>query len=122
MSMEALIDPSALLEHLESKKEELPERLGKLVQDVSNIYKNAVVLEAPRITGNLKSSIRVEDIDDFTRRVYPDEHQAPYAEYVIRGVRGKAFVGENDFLGRGAEQGKAMSEGTINEFLGWLKS
>lgn len=120
--MEALIDPSALLEHLEFKKDELPERLGKLVQDVSNIYRNAVVLEAPRITGNLKSSIRVEDIDDFTRRVYPDERQAPYAEYVIRGVRGKAFVGENDFLGRGAEQGRAMSEGTINEFLGWLKS
>lgn len=122
MSMEALIDSSALLQNLESKKDELPGRLGKLVQDVSNIYRNAVVLEAPRITGNLKSSIRVEDIDEFSRRVYPDEGQAPYAYYVLKGIRGKAKVDENDFMGRGAEQGKQMSESNIDEFLGWLKS
>ena len=92
MSMEALIDSSALLQNLESKKDELPGRLGKLVQDVSNIYRNAVVLEAPRITGNLKSSIRVEDIDDFSRRVYPDEGQARYGYFVLIGVRGKGRV------------------------------
>lgn len=77
MTVEALIDASVLIEHLESKRQEIPSRLGELVQTVSNIYRNSVVLEAPRITGNLKSSIRVEDVDPLTRRVYPDEGQAP---------------------------------------------
>ena len=90
--MEALIDTALLVQHLQEKQDEIPARLGKLIDDVSNVYRNYVVLEAPRITGNLKSSIRVEDVDALTRRVFPDEHQAPYAEYVIRGVRGKGTV------------------------------
>ena len=120
MEMEALVDTSLLVEHLESKKDEIPSRLGKLVQDVSNIYKNMVVEEAPRITGNLKSSISVEDVDSLTRRVYPDEGQAPYAEYVLRGVRGKAKVAPNDFMGRGAERGQQMSQSYTDEFIRWL--
>ena len=116
MSMEALIDADVLVSNLQRKQDEIPDRLNRLVRDVSNIYRNMVVLEAPRITGNLKSSIRVEDIDNLSRRVFPDENQAPYAEYVLRGVRGKGKVG------RGAEKGKAMSDGKVNEFLSWLKS
>ena len=120
--MEALIDTSVLIEHLEDKKDEIPGRLIKLVSDVSNIYRNCVVLEAPRITGNLKGSIRVEDVDALSRRVYPDEGQAPYAIYVLEGVRGKARVEPNDFMGRGAERGQEMSQSNINEFIEWLKS
>ena len=122
MSMEALVDTSELIQHFESKKEEIPDKLGKLVQDVSNIYRNMVVLEAPRITGNLKSSIRVEDVDKLSRRVFPDEGQAPYAYYVLIGVRGKGRVPPNDFMGRGAERGKEGSETYVNEFMDWLKS
>lgn len=122
MTVEALIDASVLIEHLESKRQEIPSRLGELVQTVSNIYRNTVVLEAPRITGNLKSSIRVEDVDPLTRRVYPDEGQAPYAEYVLRGVRGKATVEPNDFMGRGAEKGREMSKSYTDEFIRWLTS
>ena len=122
MSMEALINADLLLQHLESKRDEIPSRLVTLVTDVSNIYRNCVVLEAPRITGNLKGSVRVEDIDNLSRRVYPDEGQAPYAIYVLEGVRGKARVEPNDFMGRGAERGQEMSQSNITEFIEWLKS
>ena len=106
MSMEALINADVLLNNLQRKQDEIPDRLNRLVRDVSNIYRNMVVLEAPRITGNLKSSIRVEDVDALTRRVFPDENQAPYAIYVLEGVRGKGRVAPNDFMGRGAEKGQ----------------
>ncbi|WP_407376624.1 hypothetical protein [Methanobrevibacter sp.] len=119
--MEALIDSSVLMEHLQSKHDEIPDKLGELVQNVSNVYRNFVVLEAPRITGNLKSSIRVEDVDQLSRRVYPDEGQAPYAIYVLKGVRGKATVEPNDFMGRGAERGRTASEKYITDFISWLK-
>lgn len=122
MSMEALINADVLAANLQRKHDEIPDRLNRLVHDVSNIYRNMVVIEAPRITGNLKSSIRVEDIDNLSRRVFPDENQAPYAEYVLCGIRGKGKVPENDFMGRGAEKGKVMSDGKVNEFLSWLKS
>lgn len=122
MSMEALINADVLAANLQRKHDEIPDRLNRLVRDVSNIYRNMVVLEAPRITGNLKSSIRVEDVDALSRRVYPDEGQAPYAIYVLEGVRGKARVEPNDFMGRGAEAGQEMSQSNINEFIEWLKS
>jgi len=122
MNMEALINTDVLAANLQRKHDEIPDRLNRLVHDVSNIYRNMVVLEAPRITGNLKGSIRVEDIDNLSRRVFPDEGQAPYAIYVLKGVRGKARVEPNDFMGRGAEKGKVMSDGKVNEFLSWLKS
>lgn len=121
MKVEALVDTSVILQHLQKKQDELPDRLGKLVQDVSNVYKNKVVLEAPRITGNLKSSVRVEDVDNLTRRVYPDEGQAPYAIYVLKGVRGKGRVAPNDFIGRGAEAGRTASEKYVTDFISWLE-
>ena len=119
--MEVLLDTSVLIEPLQRKHDEIPDRLGQLVQNVSNVYKNYVVIEAPRITGNLKSSIRVEDVDKLTRRVYPDEGQAPYAIYVLEGIRGKGRVAPNDFMGRGAERGRTSSEKYVTDFITWLK-
>ena len=69
-----------------------------------------------------QGSIRVEDVDPLTRRVYPDEGQAPYAIYVLEGIRGKGRVEPNDFMGRGAEKGREMSKSYTDEFIRWLTS
>ncbi len=86
MSVDVLIDDTDLIQKLYSKSEELPEKLSSLVSECAFIIQNNVMDEAPVITHNLQGSTKVENLDPFTSRIYPDEGQAPYAEFVINGT------------------------------------
>lgn len=94
MSMEALIEADLLIKNLNKRGTEIPEKLQKLVSEVSFIVQGKVQDAAPinkgpdaHSRGTLKSSIRVENIGDFSARIFPDENIAYYAEYVMAGTR-----------------------------------
>ena len=120
MTLEVLVDNETLIKGLQTKSDELPEQLRKLTNEAAFAIDAHVKMEVPVITGNLQGSISVDNVSDYVKRIYPDEGIAPYAEYVLRGVRGKAFVGENDFLGRGFERAKPEIDSAVDEFKSWL--
>ena len=145
MSMEALIETETLVEHFNRKAEEIPDKLKSLVTEVAFIYQNNIMDEAPVITHNLQAATSIENIDDFTARVYPDEGTAPYAEYVILGtsphmifpVNKKALFWEgadhpvptgvlhpgtkpNPYFDRGAELARIEAGFEVEDFIRWL--
>ena len=125
MSLEVLIDNDTLLEGLQRKADELPEQLRELTNTVAFIVDEEIKKERPAgpmpvITGNLQGSISIDNVSDYIKRIYPDEGIAPYAEYVLRGIRGKAKVDEINFLGDGLRNAEPRVESEVNEFKSWL--
>ena len=93
MSMEALIESELLIKNLSARGDKIPEKLKKLVTEVSMIVQGKIQDAAPinkgpdaSSRGTLKSSIRRENIGDFSVRIFPDEGIAPYAIYVMAGT------------------------------------
>lgn len=104
MGMDALIEADVLIQNLNKRGNELPEKLQKLVTEVSMIVQGNVQDAAPinkgkdaHSRGTLKSSIRRENIGDFTARIFPDENIAYYAEYVMAGT-GPHIIEGNPWL------------------------
>ena len=104
MGMDALIEADVLIQNLSKRGNELPVKLQKLVTEVSMIVQGNVQDAAPinkgpdaHSRGTLKSSIRRENIGDFTARIFPDEGLAPYAEYVLAGT-GPHIIEGNPWL------------------------
>lgn len=144
MSMEALIETETLVEHFNRKAEESPDKLKSLVSEVAFIYQNCIMDEAPVVTHNLQAATSIENIDDFTARVYPDEGTAPYAEYVILGTSpheifpksaGALFwpgaphpvpsvlhpgTKPNPYFDRGAEAARIEADFEVEKFIQWL--
>lgn len=144
MGMEALVEAQTLIENLQGKQEELPERLKNLVSEVAFIYQECVMDAAPKVTHNLEASTSIENIDDYTARIYPDEGTAPYAEYVILGTgphdiwpknAGALFwdgaehpvpfvyhpgTSPNPYFDVGAENAKPKADEEVREFISWL--
>jgi hypothetical protein len=125
MTLDVLVDDDTLLEGLQRKADQLPEELKNLVTDVTFIVETNVKIERPAgpmpvQTGNLQGSISIDNLSDYEKRIFPDEGIAPYAEYVIRGVRGKVFVGPMDFLTDGAEKSKPEVNARLEEFKQWI--
>lgn len=144
MSMEALIETEILVEHFNRKAEEIPDKLKALVSEVAFIYQNNIMDEAPVITHNLQAATTIENIDDYTARVYPDEGTAPYAEFVILGTSphmifpksaGALFwdgadhpvasvlhpgTKPNPYFDRGAEAAKIEADFEVENFIRWL--
>lgn len=120
--MEALIDEATLLTGLQRKADQLPEELKNLVNTVAFAVDREVKEEPnmPVITGNLQGSISIDNLSDYEKRIFPDEGIAPYAEYVIRGVRGKAFVGKKDFLTGGLNNAQGDIDAAVEQFKSWL--
>ena len=86
MSMEALIDAQLLIDNFNRRGNEIPEKLHKLVTEVSMIVQGNIQDEAPVVTGNLQSSIRREYLGNFSYRIFPDEGIAPYAYFILKGT------------------------------------
>lgn len=93
MTMEALIEADELIENLNRRGNEIPEKLQKLVAEVSFIVQGKIQDAAPinkgpdaSSRGTLKSSIRIENMGDFTSRIFPDENMAHYAIFVLGGT------------------------------------
>lgn len=87
MSLDALVEADLLMENLERRGNQIPEKLQKLVTEVSFIVQGHVQDATPKITHNLESSIRRENVGAFSSKIYPDEGIAPYAYYVLKGTR-----------------------------------
>lgn len=102
--MEALIEADLLIQNLNKRGNEIPQKLQKLVTEVSFIVQGKVQDAAPinkgpdaTSRGTLKSSIRRENMGDFLVRIFPDENIAPYAEYVLAGT-GPHIIEGNPYL------------------------
>lgn len=93
--MEALIDADVIIENLTRRGDELPDKLQKLVTEVSMIVQGNIQDAAPVRTGNLQSSIRRENLGMFSARVFPDEGIAPYAIYVMSGTNPHIIEAKN---------------------------
>ena len=148
MSLEVLIEDSEIIQNLEQKAQEIPERLSELVTECAMIIQSNVMDEAPFITHNLQASTQIEFSDNgLTARIYPDEGLAPYAVYVIMGTaphmifpveaqslywpglghplpkgRGVYHPGTdaNPYLERGFEYAKSDIDSEIENFKEWL--
>ena len=125
MPMEVLIDDETLLTALQNKVDDLPEQLRNLTNTVAFAVDEEVKKERPGgpmpvITGNLQGSITIDNVSDYVKRIYPDEGIAPYAEYVLRGVRGKGRVDPIDFLGEGLANAQPRIDDAVDEFKSWL--
>ena len=145
MGMEALIETQTLIENFNRKAEEIPEKLKDLVSEVAFIYQDCIMDEAPVVTHNLQAATRIENLSDYSARIFPDEGTAPYAEWVILGSpphtifpkSAKALFWEgaehpvafvehpgtkpNPYFDRGAENAKTQADIEVQNFLEWLK-
>ena len=125
MSLEALIDEGTLVDGLQRKADELPDKLKELVNTATFAVDEEIKKEYPSgpmpvITGNLQGSISIDNVNDFVKRIYPDEGIAPYAYYVLKGIRGKAKVEERDFMGEGFTNAEPRIDDAVEDFKGWL--
>ena len=149
MGMDALIEADLLIQNLNKRGEEIPVKLKKLVSEVSFIVQGKVQDAAPinkgpdaSSRGTLKSSIRIENLDDFTARIFPDEHIAYYAEYVLSGTRPHIIEGKpwlswpgashpvrrvwhpgtypNPFMTYGFQDSQSSIESEVELFRAWI--
>lgn len=120
--MEVLIDNDTFTQGLQNKADKLPEELKKLVNAATFAVDTEVKKEPnmPVITGNLQGSISIDNLSDYSKRIFPDEGIAPYAIYVLRGVRGKARVEPKDFLAGGFANAEPAIESAVDEFKSWI--
>ena len=120
--MDVLIDDATLINGLQNKADKLPEELKNLVNTVTFAVDREVKKEPnmPVITGNLQGSISIDNLSDFEKRIFPDEGIAPYAIYVLRGVRGKGRVPARDFLAGGLENAQPDIDKAVNDFKQWI--
>ena len=95
MSMEALINSELLIEHFTTRANELPGKLQKLVTESGMITQGNIQDETPVRTGNAQSSIRRENLGNFSVRIFPDLGIAPYVEWLIRGTEPHEIVPVN---------------------------
>lgn len=147
--MEALVEADKVISAFQKKETETANKLSELVKRVSGIYQANIMREAPvnkntydkRHGGQLKSSIRVEDISPLEARVFQDEHVAKYAKWVLGGrpavypKRKKALfwpglkhpvkkagpAKANPFWDRGVRRSQTEKNQAIKEFEDWLK-
>lgn len=108
----------ALLSALNNNASEAGDKLIELRNEAGFITQEESVIEAPFITHNLESSIQIDNPDDYSVRVYPDEGIAPYALYVIlQGVKRK-YAG-NPFFERAQPNAMSRIEDEITLFELW---
>lgn len=125
MTIEVLIKNEDLIQGLQSKADELPEQLKTLTATATFAVDREIKIERPAgpmpvITGNLQGSISIDNISDYEKRIYPDEGIAPYAEYVLKGIRGKGRVDPIDFMGEGFAKAEPEIESAVEDFKSWL--
>ncbi|MBR2558288.1 MAG: hypothetical protein IKE95_07995 [Methanobrevibacter sp.] len=125
MTIEVLINKETLMEGLQQKADELPEELKSLTAAAAFAVDKEIKKERPAgpmpvITGNLQGSISIDNISDYEKRIYPNEGIAPYAIYVLKGIRGKGRVDEIDFMGEGFENAQPEIENAVEDFKSWL--
>ena len=147
--MDALIEADLLIKNLNQRGTEIPAKLKKLVSEVGFIVQGKVQDAAPinkgpdaHSRGTLKSSIRVENIGDFSVRIFPDENIAYYAEYVMAGTGPHIISGNpwlswpgaehpvrrvwhpgtypNPFMSYGFEDSQSSIESEVELFRAWV--
>lgn len=87
MSLEALVDDETFMTALQNKADMLPYKMMELVNTASFAVDREVKLASPVDTGNLQGATSIDNISDYSKRIYVDEGIAPYAIFVIKGTR-----------------------------------
>lgn len=143
MGLEVILNNDALLNALNTKSNEVPDKLQGLGIDASDILVKNSQNEAPIIIGNLASSIYPDGYGDLSWIVAPDENVAPYALFVILGTAPHEIKGNpwlfwpgashpvrsvmhpgnkpNDFLQRGLDLSQDDIDAKVQEFEAWCK-
>ena len=138
MGLEVVISES-LLNALHDKSQNIGNKLTVLGDTISQDIQKLAQEEAPKITGNLRASIKIDSEGPFSYIIYPDEGVAPYALYVILGhmtrprtvdtggMMGKVsyggnqhFVEGNDFLQRAEDGSQSIIDEDVNELEQWI--
>lgn len=144
MSLEALVDDTTFMNALQSKANDLPDKLQELVTTAAFAVDDGVKQEAPVVTGNLQGATSIDNISDYSKRIYVDEGIAPYALFVIKGTRPheikpvnrKALYWEgasypvkvvhhpgnkpNDYFEKGVNKAQPNVESAVEQFKSWL--
>ena len=144
MSLEALIDDTTFMNALQSKTDLLPSKLQELVTVSAFAVDREVKGESPVISGNLQGATSIDNISDYSKRIYVDEGIAPYALCVIKGTRPheikpvnrKALYWEgaaypvkvvhhpgnkaNDYFARGVANAQSDIEDAVEQFKSWI--
>ena len=144
--MEALIDAQTLIDNFNRRGDEIPDKLQKMVTEVSFIVQGNIQDEAPVVTGNLQSSIRRESLGSLIWRIFPDEGIAPYALFVLGGTDPHEIVitpknakalntpyglfkrvvvnhpgtDANEFFDRGIQNSQSDIDAEVEAFTSWL--
>ena len=140
-TFEAIISSEALLNALQNKSNELPDRLNQTGNDIGFIVQNNVMDEAPVITHNLQAATRLDSAGFLSWIVYPDEGVAPYALFVILGhmtrprtiktggmygdvtyTGNQHFVEGNPYLDRGLANAQSEIDDEIANFEAWCNN
>ena len=111
MGLEVVI-PESLLNALQEKSQNIGNKLAILGDTISQDIRDLAVVEAPHKTGNLQSSIRIENNGPFSYIIAPDEGIAPYALYVILGHMTRPVTVD------GGSQGKMSYHGFQHFIMG----
>jgi len=124
-----------VIKNIDSKVQELPERMVNLVEDIADMYEGFATDEAPVKLGDLQGSIYTENTGLLERLVSP---HVDYAIHVHNGydpfelnspvnidggwVYIKTHPGYegNPFMERAETRGESYVEMLSDEFIGWL--
>lgn len=118
MALEVEINSEALLTALTQKTTQFPEKFIELRNEIGFIIQGEVMDEAPVITHNLQGATRIDNPDELSVRVFPDQGTAPYALYVIlKGVT-RRYAG-NPYIERGQENSQAKIDEEVAKFERW---
>lgn len=98
------VDKEQLENYISTKLNELPEKARELLGDessgIAEIYRAAMIEEAPFKIGDLKDRHIVEEIGDLERSIYSD---VPHFEYVVLGTPAHLIEGNPWLYWEGAK-------------------
>jgi hypothetical protein len=97
VNIELKFEGRALLDKLQKKADEVPDKLSKVLNESAFNAQDILERNAPRDTGNLAGSHRVENRGLLERIIFPDEGVAPYALFVVLGTKPHVIEG-NPYL------------------------
>ena len=98
------IDKDTPQKFYEKMIENIPGRSSTLVDDLANIYKNAMVSESPYDQGDMRRFMTVDIVSDYERYIYSDVY---YFDFVVGGHLTRPPLG-GSYMGKRVGTGKGQ--------------
>jgi len=141
-SMEISLADGSLFDRLTNKGINIPSKLSESKSSLVFKVQNNVMDAAPYITNNLMAATIIEELSEFSARVFPDEGVAPYALFIILGtdpyiIEGNPWlfwpgaahpvrkvhhpgIKADNYFERGFTNSQSDIEATKQELIDWL--